>query len=161
MMMAPEVGDSRVDFGKPEIRSMRGGKSIGIAYIQMEQEMYWSTDCQGVAFGSLSEPFKFEGTQRTVFSTSSEYIVMPEQIFHTYLSNLINRAGGPKYFMEDEEVYLECTKKYPTLYFMFQEQWLEVSPSDYIVDWSRKKDESLCHLLIKPGLEFVMGIPLF
>ena len=41
-----------------------------------------------------------------------------------------------------------CFDNFPALFFLFSGTWLEVDPSDYLVDVSEGKDESLCLMLL-------------
>jgi len=45
-------------------------------------------------------------------------------------------------------IFAKCDSNFPALFFLFSGTWLEVDPSDYLVDVSEEKDQSLCLLLL-------------
>ena len=57
-----------------------------------------------------------------------------------------------------------CHQNFPSLYFLLEDAWLEVSPSHYVVNLSQGGDSSdICVLLLKAhdAAFIVMGIPLY
>ena len=72
-------------------------------------------------------------------------------------------AGAPQFFIRDGEVFTECSDLFPSLFFLYNDHWIEVLAEDYVIDISERGDRSMCHLLIFPnsGEYFLMGLPLF
>ena len=71
-------------------------------------------------------------------------------------------AAFQKY--EDGILYASCDAKWPNIYFMIDNYWLQLEPSDYVIDDSLALDgSSLCRLKLRSvNLPFnILGMPIF
>ena len=62
-------------------------------------------------------------------------------------------------YASDFRVVTECDADYPSLFFMFENNWIEVSPENYVY---REQDDLLCTFLIMPvdSPTNMLGMPL-
>ena len=60
-------------------------------------------------------------------------------------------------------VMSKCYNDFPMLHFLFDQRWISVHQTDYVIDVSEAKDRSLCVLLLSPGNHpfIVMGMPVY
>lgn len=105
---------------------------------------------------------KFEKPVYTIVDTSSPSISIASEYFETYITELFAKASGSSYKIEQGEVLSKCDYEYPNLYFMVGDYWLEVRPSEYVLDVSKENNNSVCLLAINKNLEpfNIYGIPL-
>lgn len=90
---------------------------------------------------------------------SSDYFdVFVTSLFENYIKN-------KNYVIKNGIVYSQCLdpNKLPSVFFMFNELWIQVLGRDYMIDISPAKDRSLCQLMFyKNPLAFnVFGTPIF
>jgi len=148
-----------------------------LTYIKLEDDLFWSTRCQGFAFGELLNDYKvpdFEtdfikgGEVYSIFDSGSSTIQLPVQLYEPYLAALFIEVGKEVESKQEYGVgvFVPCDETYPELHFLFDKTWLQVSPEDYVVDVSDGKDGSQCLMLITADEEddvpfLVMGLPLY
>lgn len=170
--MAPEGADSFIDFG--EVNSDRMDDADSLVYIDLLDDFFWSANCQGFAIGSTKKGYRWgsiDGAARTlsdgemysIFDTGASAILLPKAFFKNFLTELYKGMAGKEFEVNSGYVISKCYEDFPTLYFMFDNQWLSIAPSEYVVDISADKDRSLCILLLSQGKSdlAVMGLPIF
>lgn len=57
----------------------------------------------------------------------------------------------------------ECADSFESVFFMFSEMWIEITPSEYVKDVSEAQDGTVCMLLFMPFEQeiFLLGSPIF
>lgn len=163
-------GSSYVDFGKPQTNAMKSSRDI--RYIKLLDDYYWSQYNQAVAIGQLDNAFNYENITYshesnhelyTVFDTGTTAINFSALYFDSFVEAIFAYIGGDDYQVVRGHVVSKCYANFPTLYFMFDNKWVEVDPSDYVKDISAAGDFSECILLvIASQMPFhIIGLPLF
>ena len=145
-----------------------------LIYIKLEDDLFWSSSCQGFAFGEIINDFRIPDLQTTfvrngkmysIFDSASATIQMPDPIFEPFIREIFEKAGGsPDDFkLNYGSIISKCYDTFPALHFMFDKIWLTVNVEDYVIDVSEAQDRSQCYLLITKGeLPFlVLGLPIF
>ena len=163
---------SWVDLGEPQQDNVRfDGELIEL---QMITDYFWSDFCQGVAIGDTSEENTFgweynddyrrvstmDHSIYTVFDTGSTAIMVSGMYYESFVRAIFARVEeGINWFADDGIVYTECDATYPSIFFMFQERWIEVRPRDYIHIVS----DNTCIFLFLPNDQpfNILGMPIF
>ena len=173
LFLSANTANRYIHFGEPMTTSMNYPDKL--MYIKLEDDLFWSTRCQGFAFGPLLNDYKVPNLETeyiknghiySIFDSSSATIQIPDAIFDDFLDAL-NIEAGKTYKQTYEEnvgMYVPCGLAYPDLHFLFDRTWLQVLPSDYVKDVSDTQDGSQCLMLITRGQDLpflVMGLPLF
>ena len=163
---------SFMDFGKPREDRMRDRSEM--AYINLNEDFFWSAFCQGFAIGNTNNGWSWgsvkdqstlvdDGNVYSIFDTGASAIVFPKTYFSQLLTQLYATMVGDEYELAQGYVVTKCYSDFPTLYFLFDGKWLSVDPSEYVVDISEGQDRSICVLLLSQGEEpfIVMGLPIY
>ena len=170
--VAPLGQASAIDFGSYDPDRIKSGETM--LYIDLNEDFFWSAQCQGFALGTTENAWKWgsvKGAYQTVgngmiysiFDTGSSAIIIPEVFFGNFLDLIYAQMEGKEHEVEAGYVVTKCYPDFPTMFFLFDEKWIAVEPAEYVIDVSENKDRSLCVLLISPGQEafLVMGLPLY
>lgn len=145
-----------------------------VVYIDMLDDFFWSAKCQGFAIGSTSKGYKWgsiagstktvkNGSAYSIFDTGASALIFPKDYFKRFLNEMFKSMADDEYEINDGYVLTRCYEDFPTLYFMFDNQWITIEPHEYLVDISDNEDKSICVLLMSQGSTdlFVFGLPLF
>jgi len=56
-----------------------------------------------------------------------------------------------------------CNAKWESLWFMFQNMWIEVKPEEYLIDISENGNREVCHILMIGNNYdfFLFGLPIY
>ena len=130
-----------------------------LQYIKLHDDLFWAASCQGFAFGPLLNDYRVpdlgtefisKGDMKSIFDTASNTIQMPPAIFDDYLEALIVTTDAVlnESYVDGQGVYVNCNAEFPSLFFMFDQTWLEVEPQHYVRDVSAEQDASECLLLL-------------
>lgn len=143
-------------------------------YIELNDDYYWSANSAGFAIGEISNSWTWgsiRGAEDTfdggevyaIFDTGSSAIIMPEEYFSNFLTDLYASMSGNEYELSAGYVVTKCYNDFPVVHFLFDNKWISVNPEHYVVDISDNGDNSLCVLLMSQGEQpfFVMGLPLY
>ena len=157
-----------VEFGEPNALSI--SSAYDLEYVIMTDGFFWSALNEGIGIGSTTNStFAFENTEiavsnsvDTIFDTSTAKIHISNYFFEDLLTHIFAHVGSNEWEVVFGKVVSRC-HDFPILYFMFDGVWLQVNPSDYVIDTSQAQDESVCELLLTPveGRVNIMGLPLF
>lgn len=149
---------SHVEFG-PFSTGEISARASRVAFIQFNEDFYWSITGDGFAIGSTDKAYATPDELTTIFDTGASHIFIPNSLFDVYLNRVIKEAGGAKFHIRNGQIYTDCRDTFPTLYFLFDGYWLEVIPESYLVDVSTFGDGSLCSLLFMKNTEdyWIMG----
>ena len=149
-----------------------------LVYINLLDDFFWSQFNQGVGIGStnawdvfaystLEEHSHYAQTIKdhsvyTIIDTGSNAIYFSALYYEVYIRKIFAYVNGNTWKMFDGIIQTECYD-FPPLYFMFDNKWIMVHASDYVVDISQAQDRSLCILMIFPqnSAFHVIGAPLF
>ena len=118
-----------------------------IRYIKNTDDFFWSAYNQGVAIGSpsISDAYGYESvsyTQEknnelyTIFDTGTAVINFSALYFDDFIERIFAKIGGTDYEVVQGHVVTKCYGNFPNLYFMFDQQYIEVRPSEYVKDIS-------------------------
>jgi hypothetical protein len=147
-----------------------------LATISLLNDFFWSTYSSGIAFGNAnsgSNQFYWPNVNGanylnkaqaySIFDSGTSSIYLPDAYFKSVLREIYKRVGESDYSLVNGVVNTFCYRNFPTLYFMFDGNWLAVDQEDYVVDISRAQDESQCVLLLQPTDSPIMifGGPIF
>ena len=108
-----------------------------LIFIGLQEDLFWASNCEGIAFGSLSNNYRWrdEGTAYmqdhkvySIFDSGASQIEFPETIFEEYIHHVFRETGGGQYSIIDGQVVSECYDSFPALHFMFDKTWLSVEP---------------------------------
>ena len=130
-----------------------------MAYIKLNEDFFWSAFCQGFAIGNTDNGWSWgsvegkamlvdNGNVYSVFDTGSGVIVLPKVYFAQLITQLYKMMVGDEYEIVEGYVATKCHDDFPTLYFLFDGQWLSLDPSEYVIDISEEKNRSICVLLL-------------
>lgn len=133
-----QIGEqSWVDFGEPNLVNIRDGAPVEI---KLNEDFFWSGFCQGVAIGDLDGANTYRWQANKKYETvkkNSIYTIMDTgtrglMISKDYYDSLIYLIK--LYMLENNfaSILTKC-EKYPTLWFMFDLRWVEISAKDYVV----------------------------
>ena len=97
----------------------------------------------------------------SIIDTGSNGIYYSALYYEALIRKIFEYVQGETWAMRDEIVNTLCYD-FPSLFFMFDNKWIEVRPEDYVVDISGAQDRSLCILLIFPQntAYHIFGMPL-
>lgn len=95
--MSPYGKDSAMDFGSPRVDRMRDEREM--QYIQLEDDFFWSAQCEGFALGNIDNSWQWgsiSGARDTVyggevyslFDTGASAIIFPSDYFSLFLDQL-------------------------------------------------------------------------
>jgi len=77
-----------------------------LIYISLQDDLFWATNCQGFAFGALSNNYRFPNLNTqyvqnhqiySIFDSGSAQIVLPQFFFNPYVKKLFSETGGNQY----------------------------------------------------------------
>lgn len=133
--------------------------SADIRYIEMLDDFYWSAFNQAVAVGSThqSNAFGYESVSYnqeannqlyTIFDTGTASINFSALYFDDLIEKIFEYVGGDDYEIVQGYVVTKCYGNFPSLFFMFDLQWIEVKPNEYVKDISDAQDLSQCLLMV-------------
>ena len=71
----------------------------------------------------------------TIIDTGSNAIYFSALYFEVFVRKIFDYVQGETWKMIDGIINTECYD-FPPLYFMFDNKWIKVSASDYVVDFS-------------------------
>jgi len=90
---------------------------------------------------------------RSIYSmidSGSNAIYFSELFFADFIKALFDYIGSDDYTMVDGIINSDC-HDFPPLFFQFDEYWIKVDPSDYVLDRSEAQDRSVCMLMVFPN----------
>lgn len=86
----------------------------------------------------------------TIIDTGSNAIYFSSLYYEDFIRKLFSYVeGGTVWALKDGIIETLCYD-FPPIYFMFDNKWIMVSPSDYVLDITDVQDRSLCILMIFP-----------
>ena len=94
-------GDKFIHFGAPLEDKMKDPEKI--TYISLMEDLFWATNCQGIAFDSLDNSYRFPNIESefvrnnqvySIFDSESSRIVLPEFLFPSFVETIFKEAGG-------------------------------------------------------------------
>jgi hypothetical protein len=119
--------------------------------VYVENDFFWSAFSQGLAYGdtSLDNSYGYINGSYvySIFDTGSAGILLSSDYFSEMINKLYyDHIGSMNYVIQNGVVFSQCftSAELPTLYFLFNELWIEVKGYDYMVDVSPGQDMSLC-----------------
>ena len=145
---------SWVDFNGYVLQHIKDSDESKVVWLSLEDNFFWQSNCQGVAFGypTAENSFNFGSgtTILSIFDTGTSFTMIPKYYWEAYMSQLVNATKIENSQLQDGYLAFPCTEqsKLSTLYFMFDGGWYEMSVSDFVFDASAKQDMSLCALSI-------------
>jgi len=92
-------GESWIDFGGYKIDAIKDGKADKISWLTVKQEnFFWSTNCLGLGFGTITNTDKIIKFQRligeekvyTIFNTGETNTKIPSAMWNLFLAYLMN-----------------------------------------------------------------------
>ena len=139
----------------------------------IEEDFFWAGYCQGVAIGNVKKQNTYrwgtledsntekKGALYSIFDTGASSLMIGQMYYDSLITKIMEKVPDVKWsYQKDYRVRTECSADYPSIFFMFDGNWLEVSPHDYIFE---QEDGETCILLIMP-VETPMnmlGMPIF
>jgi hypothetical protein len=165
VFLTPKGGQSYIDFGTPQASGMKASDDTRDIYV--ENDFFWSAYSQGMAFYDTSMENSYGYDQGSmvysIIDTGSSGILLSSDYFDKVIKQIFAKVDNTKFTIKDSIVYSECISNsvMPSLFFMFNELWVEIKSEDYLVDVSPEKDGSICSLLIykNPQPFHVFGTP--
>ena len=142
---------SYVDFGTPQEDAVKSLDDI--RYIKNLDDFFWSAYNQGVAIGTIDQGEEKDNTYRyssvsyiqendkqlyTIFDTGTPVINFSALYFDDFIKKIYKYIGGNDYEVKQGYVLTKCYGNFPKLFFMFDQQWIEVRPSEYVKDISEE-----------------------
>ena len=138
------------------------GDASWIKYIPVDgDEFFWAGWNQGVAFGptpNATNSFIYEDYDNwknkeqiendatySIFDTSFPYIAISPLHFDAFLAQLFIHTTDDVYGVDmDDGLLIEdggilmtrCTYNFPTIHFMFERFWIQLTKDDYLQDTS-------------------------
>ena len=99
----------------------------------------------------------------TIIDTGSSALIFSEYYFEYIIKLIFDYVGDDEYVVKYGYVFTRCYRNFPNLYFMFDNQWIEVTPDEYVWDTSTAQDRSQCVLLMSQtdAPMNIFGMPLF
>ena len=130
--------------------------------IKMNEDFYWSSTLQAVAFTSTDNSFRVEDFY-AIFDTGSSHLIAPGKYYRAILNKLWVDSDRPAYSEKEGITFVDCYMQgvWENLYLQVDGKWLEVSPYDYI--WDVYQDGRTCILMIEEHEYdfFIFGLPIF
>lgn len=82
----------------------------------------------------------------TIIDTGSSGILVSSDYFDLIITKLFTIINNKNYVVKNGIVYSQCIdpNTLPSIFFLFNELWIEVKGLDYMLDVSPNKDRSLC-----------------
>ena len=138
--------ESWADLGEPDLTNVR--KDATATEVQMlKEDFFWAGYCQGVAIGNPSDAMntyrwgpledaktEVDGSLYSILDTGSSSLMIGQMYYDSLIRNIMERAGSGVawQYQRDYRVLTQCDADLPSIYFMFDSKWLEVSPRDYL-----------------------------
>ena len=99
----------------------------------------------------------------TILDTGTSALNFSFHFFDDFISKIFEYVGGDDYIVQSGIVITRCYGNFPSIYFMFDDMWIEIKPNEYIKDISMAQDLSQCILLIMSSSMpvHILGMPLF
>jgi hypothetical protein len=165
-MQTVDMGVSHIDIGPPLVDMIKGGSFDNVVTIPINTDFFWSQWLQGVAFGNTVDANSYtfeEGFPYTITDTGSSHLFVPDLYYEALILKIIEKAGGPDYQIVQGITLAVCEANWKSMYFMFNDHWIEIRPDEYLFDVSEAGDRSTCHIaLLGNNYDFfLMGLPLF
>jgi hypothetical protein len=87
---------SIVDFGNTIVSRVDGGtfvnKSVSLGF---NDDFFWSSYIQAIAFNTTGMEFAFDGAPYTIFDTGTSHLMVPSRYFQPILDNIIEGTRNP------------------------------------------------------------------
>ena len=156
---------SWIDFGATDTSILRANESLEPIKM-LERDFFWSQYNQAIAIGDtqLENVFRWcppedgshdrreiqnDGSIYSIFDTSSPFLEISSLYYDSFIKEIFAKMPnvGWRYGL-NRRVVTECNiDLFPSLFLMFDDKWIEVSPENYIqVD----PDDIECMLMIRP-----------
>lgn len=165
-MQTTAEGISHVDLGAPLSDMVKGGDLGNVIELPMENDFFWSSWLQGIAFGNTraENAYTFEeGMPYTITDTGSSHLFVPADYYEVMIVKIMEAAGNPEYVIEQGITLCECATTFKPLYMMMNNRWIEMRPEEYLFDVSENQDQSVCHVMVLANSYsfFLVGLPFF
>ena len=135
--------DSAIDFGKPRKSRMRDSDEL--VWIELQEDFFWSSYCQGFAIGELSNSWAWgsikdndetlkDNTIYSLFDTGASQIIVPQNYFSDFLEQVYSGMADNEYELKNDIVVTKCYEDFPPIHFLYEEHWVSVYPDQYVID---------------------------
>ena len=141
----------------------------------LEKDFFWAQYCQGIAIGDTKKQNTYgwgpiddydakshnNKTIYSIFDTGSSSLMISSIYYDSLIEKIFEKVPDTSYsYGKNSVITTECDASYPSLFFMFDGSWIEVSPEHYLF---QKEDGEECTVLIMPveSPTIMLGMPLF
>ena len=99
----------------------------------------------------------------SILDTGTSALNFSYHYYDDFISKIFEYVGGDDYVVQQGIVITRCYGNFPSLYFMFNDMWIEIKPNEYVKDISPAQDLTQCLLLIMSSSMpvHILGMPLF
>lgn len=162
-----------MDLGDPVIENVRNDATVKTIKL-LEDDFFWGGYCHGIGIGGTGarDSFMFQDTSEystevnnslySILDTGATSIMISSLYYESFIHELFDRTPGSiEWEFRDGLVYTECQRDYPMLYFLFDNNWIEVSPDSYVTPVA--SDSSTCIFFLMPASlpMNIIGMPAF
>ena len=172
MHMDSKSGESWIDFGGFDLSTVAQGEEL-VQLEMIEKDFFWAQYCQAVAIGDRLQSNSYrwgpiddfdleirDGSIYSIFDSGSTSLMISKLYYGSLINEIFARMGNITWkYTSDFRVVTECDADYPSLFFMFENNWIEVSPDNYVY---HEQDDLMCTFLIMPvdSPTNMLGMPL-
>lgn len=144
---------SSIDFGNQVTAKMKNETNIFNASLPINNDFFWSINVQAFAVGNNSNAtnssFAFKQSYYSFFDSGTSHIIVPPSVFSGLIKQLLIANGNPEFQLYQGVPLIACnTTQHVSMFWMFNNYWIEILPEEYIIDVSRNGDGSVCMFMI-------------
>lgn len=137
-----------MDIGAAVEEHMKPGAKI--IWFDLAPHMYWNIEHNGgVRFGETREGTyawtkDSPTTYPAILDSGTSLVMVPSQIYSFFMAKLIeNSAQRVSYKLYNGKYMTTCQRDlFPSIYFLLEHHWVEMSPKDYILKASTDPTET-------------------
>ena len=102
-----------------------------------------------------------QGGLYSIIDTGSTALMISALYYESLINKIFDAVPDTEWEFDSGIVLTECDVEYPSVYFMFDQKWIEVAPKDYVMQADDTGE--LCYFFILPvNMPLnVIGMPLF
>ena len=163
--------ESWVDLGEPDLTHKKDGTEFVETQL-LDPDFFWGQYNTGVAIGEISNSFAYEQTpdypifvennsMYAIIDTGSTALMFSSLYYESLIYKIFEYAGISDWTFAQGAVECACNAELPSIWFQFDNAWIEARPADYI--WDAYGDDDRCILFILPTSMpmHILGMPVF
>lgn len=138
----------------------------------MDPDFFWGHYNTGVAIGDISNGFAYENSSEygtfvqdnsiySIIDTGSTALMISALYFESLVYAIFNYAGIDDWSFSQGAVECSCSADLPSVYFQFDNAWIEAKPADYMFDYYQTGDRCILWILPTSMAMHILGMPVF